>query len=276
LLLSQKGHDEHVALISHDRTEKQQASLYISHDNGATWTATLHSAFRPIYVAADASDQLFVVFLYDDYPEVCQSTDLGSSWMWVKSVSTLPPMNRNAPFTFHWNHEDLSRLIVDGAGNLYLRGHRSTDRGYHWAACYPFYYCDEVYHWEDELVVGPDRVLYAADHTTILISSDDGNSWTTRSLPLKTGEHISCLSVDETSVLYAGTGKAGMLISKDAGLTWTRKQLATDWEHSTATIAASGNGTVLASLGYPDYSRAALLRSRDHGDTWEVLYSNLE
>jgi photosystem II stability/assembly factor-like uncharacterized protein len=173
----------------------------------------------------------------------------------------------------------ISSLAVDpSAGHTLYAGTsagvaRSDDGGASWSAR-----ALTAAHIAD-LVVHPRRrgVLFAATDAGVFRSEDGGESWQPRSDGLL-DPFVWALAIDpqRPSTLYAGTARglvfSGVWRSTDGGAAWQRASRGMVIEPSVLALAIDPRlpSTLYASVGSTGY--AAVLRSRDGGESWhEVL-----
>ncbi len=112
---------------------------------------------------------------------------------------------------------------------------------------------------------------------TLLVSRDDGGSWTQRALPCTLGV-VSLRSPDGTTVWMlcgggAGSGPKAVYVSHDSGRTW-HERAASVTSPPVGTISSAGYASSLAvtlDVGLIGSLRAGVIRSADGGRTWREV-----
>lgn len=120
------------------------------------------------------------------------------------------------------------------------------------------------------LFYAPDGTLFAGGHLVgVKISHDDGSSFSDVSPALK-GADVHGLALDPShpSRMYAYAVGKGILVSEDAGATWTHRAGEADTNYVSG-LAVAADGTLL--VGTPGRGVAA---SIDHGTSFVVIRDN--
>lgn len=113
----------------------------------------------------------------------------------------------------------------------------------------------------------PDRI-YAATSSGLAVSVDRGKNWNPVRLPLTGGCRTIAIDPWNTSVVYAGTMKKGILKTTNAGATW---QVLGD--SVSADFLSRGVYTIVVDMSKPDLVAAAIegvgiVRTTNAGTTW--------
>jgi len=179
-------------------------ALYVSHDAGATWTATPNvlSAFA---IAVDPHDANTV---YTAAGAVQVSHDGG-----VTFTDITGPI-AGVAFGMILNPNNPLELFVGTTGG---GAYHSTDGGASWTA---LSIDDTVWSWAIDPI---DGTVYAGSNHGVYRSTDGGHSFARASSP---GNGIVYALAISGSHLYAGTGGGGFSLSTDRGATWTNTGIA--------------------------------------------------
>jgi photosystem II stability/assembly factor-like uncharacterized protein len=108
------------------------------------------------------------------------------------------------------------------------------------------------------VVDGERRVFLAGTETGVFRSTNGGRAWRETDFAMDYGP-VLCLAAGPAQTVYAGTESAGLLVSTDAGKTWTPARIGLDGAVNQVVVGA---GALL--ILHDD----ALLVSRD-GGAWE-------
>ena len=118
----------------------------------------------------------------------------------------------------------------------------------------------------------PDRIYLGLDGDTrggLYISTNGGKTWLKSSGQPKSLRIYNGLSVDPTDsnrIFWPACGwNGGVHMSPDQGKTWQMVFTSMSWVFD---LAIASDGTIFAA---GDKSGAAIYRSTDHGQTWELL-----
>ena len=178
--------------------------LYVSHDAGATWTATSNflSAFA---IAVDPNDAN-TVYTAASAIQVSHDggvtfTDITGSIFGVSLGMILNPQNPLELF-----------VGTTGGG-----GYHSTDGGANWRS---LAIDDTVWSWAIDSI---DGTVYAGSNHGVFKSTDGGNTFALAGAP---GNGIVYALAKSGPNLYAGTGGGGVWVSADDGATWTNTGIA--------------------------------------------------
>jgi|GEM_PF-4230865 len=113
----------------------------------------------------------------------------------------------------------------------------------------------------------PNEKVFVATAGGVFLSTDHGDSWTSRSSGLTSLHATSIRRIG--ALLYVGTSDAGLFVSADDGSSWTAvggSTLPVDIE----TIAGDPAQAALLYVGTP----TGLFRSEDSGATWSATSAN--
>jgi photosystem II stability/assembly factor-like uncharacterized protein len=170
--------------------------VWLSTDNGASWTARGNSAFTGVYSLAFLGTNIFAG-TYEN--GVWRSTDLGKSWA--------PANNGIAKQDIYGMAAIGSNLVAIGLGGIF----QSTDSGANWKSTSDRYALESS---ATPLAVG-GKYLYAATIGGLLRSADSGTSWITIS-------DSSSLAVAANGSDVYTSNDSGFFHSSDNGDSWTR------------------------------------------------------
>lgn len=211
--------------------------LYVSINNGESWTAT-----GLLGEGINAVAQTDSTILAASARKVFYSTDGGKSWGAAGNMSIS---------TFAVNGEN---VFAGGANGLY----RSTDAGITWTEIDSGLTTKGV-----AALCISDRNVVVGTSGGVFLSTDNGNSWVADNKGLVSTNIVS-LDTEGTDLL-AGT-QAGLYISTDNGSNWkpvglTVSAMSDAWVSGLATV---GN-KVIAAADFP----SELYFSTDGGGAWE-------
>ena len=158
---------------------------------------------------------------------------------------------------------------------------RSTDAGANWTAC-PAPGISTF----SEQNMGPTRVTQilfdpvddgtvwaGVEIGSIFVSRDRGRSWTARGEGLVSGDvhGLAVLALPGGGKALLATTNRGLHRSEDDGASWHLQELPAPWPYTRGVVPrADKSGVVFLGNGNgPPGNDGFLLRSRDHGRTWE-------
>lgn len=259
----------------------QYSGVRISRDGGKTWTSTgLHSHY--VYALLTTPSCIYAGTRYDG---VQVSRDRGNTWQ----DPNLSAMSIEALAAF--GH------VLLAAQRYAPAIYRSVDRGETWSRIpvpTPFVFD----------FAGGDGKLFAGARDGVLVSFDDGRSWTLRGGQLY-GQNVFAVAY-AGGYLYAGTGGGGILVSSDDGEHWVTGSglplgtyvydlldvdgtvfaaaeaiyASTDkgltWESRNSTGRGTGLGRIESALfvvGY--FGRYTVIRTTDFGRSWTEVAKGL-
>lgn len=197
-------------------TLTQSDSIYYSADNGASWipaTNIFPIHIGPNYIATLAldNDHIFAGTAFGVYA----SSDRGATW-YKRSMG--------------FQYEDIRSLSVKGdslyAGTLEHGVQLSTDKGLTWLAKTEGLDASPIY---DIAISGNEFV--AACYTFAQYSSDCGDRWVKRDLPVNYSYPIERVAIKADTILTSTAN--GIIISTDAGISWKIINGNTDFHFAT-------------------------------------------
>ncbi|BDT68301.1 Ycf48-like protein [Comamonadaceae bacterium OS-1] len=244
-----------------------------STDYGMTWSKLDLSGLSSSASVGMLHTAAFVdsstVLAAGDYGTMLRSTDGGKTWTEVPS-NTGPATEKIVGIAFSPDTHTGIAVTLDGVMV------RTVDAGATWTKLtnVPSLPYRSVAFGSDSVViaVGGDVV---GQGNTVLRSTDGGVSWTRINVGLSGGLTSIAFSSPTTAVTVGD----GILLSTDAGLTWTYPQdqpFAFDHRHTDVVFSSGGVGLIVspgvqtyASNGAPNAIPAtSILRSIDGGQSW--------
>jgi len=133
------------------------------------------------------------------------------------------------------------------------------------------------------VLFGPDnKTLYYASKI-VWRTTTSGQSWTATSPDLTSGrpeDAISALTFSPLSprLLWAGTRDGIVQLSRDAGMTWTRREPAVPGERTTVFSLEGSHfdlNSAYLTIGRVDPAQPSAYRTRDAGETWKALLTDM-
>jgi photosystem II stability/assembly factor-like uncharacterized protein len=104
-------------------------------------------------------------------------------------------------------------------------------------------------------------------------SRDSGETWERKDSGLVSGDvhGLAVVALHDGSKRVFATTNRGLLLSEDDGESWRLQEIPAPWPYTRAVVPrADGSGVVFLCNGNgPPGNDGFLLRSRDHGATWE-------
>lgn len=173
-----------------------EGGIYKSTNQGETWANTLPTNERIFSITVSPNNWIWAG-TYDG--KVVYSSDHGNTWE-RDTIAT------DILWTIKSNN--LNHIFV-GAGSGNSKIYRTTNLGASWELVYSYQYFSIR-----GIVIDDSNVIYADRYNARLISSDNGNSWTTIS-----GPQLERLFIDKYHRIYAGPLGHRSL---DNCVTWTR------------------------------------------------------
>jgi hypothetical protein len=217
----------------------QYFELYVSNNNGNSWTLLTSDSVTVTSIAADSSR----ILITTNGDGVILSTDSGSTWNYV--------------FTGGYY-----RAAFINSGDLFVSPYggpvkRSSDNGVTWVTFntgIPSYI--SLFSFSSNT-----NVLFAGSYGAgVLQSTDNGTTWTSPFTGMK-GNITSVVSMGNN--IYAGTLGDGLFWSSDGGLFWNRTNIGLN-DPFIESLALFGT-TIYAG------TRSGLYRSVNFGITWDSV-----
>jgi photosystem II stability/assembly factor-like uncharacterized protein len=200
----------------------------------------------PLRVVAAAPDGLVLYAVARDEPTLFRSTDGGAHWSLRGGLPLEPQQLAVDPL-------DSDRLLAASPGGIFF----SRDQGSTWLRATGALAADTR-----SVLFDPDgEFAFALASGRILRSSDHGETWQQLTLT----ESFASLSAGPSGLVLAGTAGGGggrVLLSRDAGATWTALLSGIHGEISSVSIP-SDKYLYAATYG-------AVARSSDGGTTWQT------
>jgi photosystem II stability/assembly factor-like uncharacterized protein len=225
-----------------------------SKDDGVTWEKLANglSLRHGQILAIDNKDYIYAA--QNNYG-IYRSTDFGDTWTAVTNGLTA------------WSINTLFANPVTGtllAGMQYGQLFRSTDNGDNWAPSNTGLSNTGV----NGFAKSADNQIYAATDDGLWVSSDDGKSW--QSVTLPTGPVlIQCLALTSKNHIYLGTNGMGLMRSKDNGLTWEELNAAVPGSNIPG-LAVDDQDRVYVAPSFMDF-----YRSDADGENWQNISSGI-
>jgi photosystem II stability/assembly factor-like uncharacterized protein len=233
--------DGRIVLAVYDY-EREDASIvgtvYVSSDDGETWTAGLPKTTEIQHVAVDSEGRIFAA----SWDNICRSTDHGRSW------TTLP-----------FRHFLIQRIVIDPNDYVYLPIrdggiYFSDDHGDSWTQI------GAGILRTGGLVVNSKGCIFTIGGDALYISCDRGASWTEPS-DVPWGDLSGYVAIDgEDRIVIAGY--SGLYRSLDDGETWTALDSLEFQYVDDISFDAAGRLYVVCG--------ARLYVSNDLGDSWNL------
>ncbi|MCW8803360.1 MAG: T9SS type A sorting domain-containing protein [Ignavibacteriaceae bacterium] len=225
--------------------------IYRSSDRGNSWTQVFaaNSSHQIIDITLNTSGNFSAV---SDFSGVFfLSTDEGVTW---DSISVLP-----------YSHG--RRIYCSANGDLYAGSYgvyRSTNEGLSWNQLNGFQGSGLV-----RSIAELSNSIYAGTYFSgVFRSTDSGNNWSQSSKGIN-NTTVSLLEKDNNGKLYAVSAQAGLSSTSDNGENW--KILGT--MSSFNSFSTSPNGSLFGSRG--SVFTGFIFRSIDSGNSWEIIYENV-
>ena len=220
--------------------------LYVSHDAGATWTATSNflSAFA---IAIDPNDANTV---YTGSSAIQLSHDGGATFTDITGTVV------GVVFGMVLNPNNPLELFVGTTGG---GAYHTIDGGANWTA---LSIDNTVWSWAIDSVAG---TVYAGSNHGVFKSTDGGNTYAFAGSP---GNGIVYSLTQSGQDLYAGTGGGGFWVSKDGGVTWKNLDIAKGIGLSLNTDTA---GNVYAGTNFEGAFAMHVRGNDDHPSHWRPI-----
>jgi photosystem II stability/assembly factor-like uncharacterized protein len=220
--------------------------LYVSHDAGATWTATSNflSAFA---IAIDPNDANTV---YTGSSTIQVSHDGGANFTDITGTVV------GVVFGMVLNPNNPLELFAGTTGG---GAYHTIDGGASWTA---LSIDNTVWSWAIDSV---DGAVYAGSNHGVFKSTDGGNTYAFAGSP---GDGIVYSLTKNGQDLYAGTGGGGFWVSKDGGVTWKNLDIAKGIGLSLNTDTA---GNVYAGTNFEGAFAKHVRGNDDHTNQWRPL-----
>jgi photosystem II stability/assembly factor-like uncharacterized protein len=235
------------------------AGIYISTDNGMTWTP---STLKGQIGAVAASDSVIYAGVYAD--GIYRSTDEGTSW--TACGNGLPLATDVRAFAFVPNGSGGSSVVaLSEPSEIFL----STNNGDNWNAIKNNLWAGLYWSMTAAQLNSDTSAIFVGTESGVFRSTNAGLSWDVVNQGL-TASVVTALGVSKTSV-FAGTTGNGIFRSSDGGSTWIpiNNGLDSAFIESMQTygglivnsVASFGNTLLAGTL-------AGIFRSTDEGATW--------
>jgi photosystem II stability/assembly factor-like uncharacterized protein len=244
-----------------------QTGIFRSEDGGQTWSAA-NEGLPTLQISALAFAPNGTAFAGGLTGGIALSTNRGATWYAARSAGLEQPVTSIASSPRY--AEDATLLVgTDGGGVM-----RSADRGNHWSpanfrlsdlhvlalACAPTW--------------GDHEILFAATADGVYRSTNGGRAWRGTGQGLE-GKVVQTLAVspnfDRDRTLFAGTESDGIFRSTDAGGSWEPSGTGTEGLTINCLWISpefAQDHTILAGTS------VGILRSRDGGNSWQVVYES--
>jgi len=238
--------------------------IYISTDNGMTWTpSTLKGEIR----AVGASDSVIYAGVYAD--SIFRSTDEGISW--TACGNGLPPATDVIAFAFIPNGSGGSSVVALGFNQIFL----STDNGDNWQAIKNNLWARDLWSLTTVQLDTGTSALFVGTESGVFRSTNAGLSWDVVNEGI-TACLVTALGVSKTSV-FAGTCGNGIFRSRDGGSPWIPVNNGLD-SSFIESMQALGGFTVNAIAYFGNTllagTLAGIFRSTDEGASWIDVNNN--
>ncbi|MFZ0455236.1 MAG: T9SS type A sorting domain-containing protein [Ignavibacteriaceae bacterium] len=233
--------------------------IYISSDNGMTWTP---STLKGQIGAVAASDSVIYAGVYAD--RIYRSTDGGTSW--TACGNGLPPATDVREFAFVPNGGGGSSVVaLSEPSEIFL----STNNGNNWNAIKNNLWAGLFWSLTTAQLNSDTSAIFVGTESGVFRSTNAGFTWDVVNQGLSACI-VTALGVSKTSV-FAGTGGNGIFRSSDQGFTWIPvnngldsafiESIQTYGGLTVNSIASFGNTLLAGTL-------AGIFRSADKGATW--------
>jgi hypothetical protein len=224
------------------------SGVLVSTDEGWSWNRSINGLFDPFvwYVAASPWGEVFAetdtgLFVSDDH---------GQSWKWISDTLFIGYLVEQIKFDAHGGI--LLGRYADSWTNTPSYIYRSSDRGKTWKT----------------LFIGGQHftgtndggILIGTPDSGVYRSIDDGKTWERWSGPT---EGITCLTLLDSSLVFAGTDSGRTFISTDDGISWNRLN------ESSSSIGIGVGPTLIQNGDYIAAANDELVISTDKGRTWD-------
>jgi len=225
----------------------QRVGVFISSDNGGTWTNSGVNGPSIMALAVNSSDHVFAVGNQGVY----RTTDNGNSW---ENVSIGLPSG------------SVNSIAINSSGRIFIGFYgqmiyRSDDNGQSWERLENGLSSNTVY---GALAINSSGHIFAGTNgSCVYRSTDNGDNWQQLCSGLPSAK-VWALAIDSEDRIFAGTGN-GICVSTDNGDSWTPVTSTTN-EFEINDMAINSVDHIFATNNY-----GGIWRSIDHGTTWENL-----
>lgn len=217
--------------------------LHMTSNNGTTWNRIVDGLWATDVKTIESKEdrELFVLTTTN---EIFRSTNNGDTWVQVQKVIS------DTAISF-LKMTGTDEVFYSHAGNLF----RSTNNGETWSTLYSVDTIDIR-----DIAKSMDNDLFLATNTGIIVSTDDGETWTR----LETGiacNYLSTITINNTGTIFTGSESCDSIyISENNGDTWDPIPI----EFDLLNIVINSEDHLLAS-----YTEGIdMYRSVDNGRTW--------
>jgi photosystem II stability/assembly factor-like uncharacterized protein len=233
------------------------AGVYLSTDNGGTWTAmqsSSESPLGPVY-GIDSKGEVFV----QGYPGEYFSTDNGGSWQGFR----ITPLDPYDPVISSFAIAPHGYMFVSTQGaDLFATANFDS-------AWYDQGVFSDGFDFPTFVSSSPEGVILAGTQSMLAIAKGiSGGSWTTINNPPAFGSFVS-FAYAESGMIVAG-GTSGLFFSTDNGSQWTTITPSTATSGTYYALAVGSNGNIFAGM-----SSGGISVSADTGKTWTDISSGL-
>lgn len=242
-----------VFLLFHQQTSGQSFWEHCPGSGGGIFSITINSEGHifigrsPVLNSSPQSDISTSTNLFGVY----RSTDNGETWTQteLKTINVMAlAVNRN-------NH------IFAGTVYPEFGVFRSFDNGDHWDKVYA---SDQT--WFESMAINSEGDVFVGGSEGVLRSEDNGDTWVHVNHGLEVNSVVA-LVLDGTERIYAGV-RSSVYRSADNGDSWAEIfRMDDSWVYD---IAFDSKGHIFIGT-----ANAGVVRSKDDGETWENVTSNL-
>ncbi len=236
-------------------------SLYISTDDGNTWTLENLQTEGVNSIFVNSNNHIFV---NADGGKIFRSVDNGISWSLTNNgISpnddvTIMLENSEGEIFIGTKYEPLSG---DGGGV-----YKSTDNGESWI------FLGLLNHDVNSLTINSYDHIFAGHTSGISKSTDGGNTWVYVNNGIQLYDDITAVANAPNSYLFAGSWEwgGGMYRSSDDGQNWTQINNGLPSDDVNCLIIKS-NGYIFAG-----YKNSGIFRSTNNGNSWQDVGFSLD
>jgi photosystem II stability/assembly factor-like uncharacterized protein len=238
-------------------------SLYVSRDEGETWSAaplrnadTIHEAIVAVIDAGHLSTIYAWSGGFTQEASFWKSTDAGINW---QKASVPPPGGSSAFVRALASDSRAIFLLADGGGGLY----RTMDGGESWATA-----ATPVGAPEAIAAGAAPGVLYASTLGSFCRSTDSAATWT-----CSDGSYVPWIlevpgDGSEAPLVLVSNGDT-VLVSRDFGATWASARYGLEGHPTALACDATGSLALVA-------TNDGVFRSEDRGATWTGFRAGLQ
>ncbi len=256
--------------------------VFRSTDEGARWYK-LHNL--PIFNRANCfSIQDTDIYMGTDVG-IFHSADFGDNWVKIYpySVHTISIIDTNI-YAIH------SQTFVDGTGSGSMIGF-STNKGSSWKTIYTgldsTIYLYPLVNLRNKIFVGMSN--WMNNYSGVLISTNNGTSWTLSNDGLPKGGTINYLAISGNNIIAGNDGEnPGLYYSTNEGISWNISNLTGEIPYGYSPniltpfrLGASETNNIVAEITYHfkggnTAGESDLVKSTDNGITWQIIHTTDE